>query len=138
MRTNKFSIGGLIEVRISSIVYWSYEDNFKPVFFFLFDEKILGAQKHVTPRSLCELEKLLTLLFSVSLFFFVSWFLLVTCFCAREIFLSKKKTNRLEIVLITSIYYTTIVMRQHFYFNRYMFAQSTAKSRFKFIVCWIV
>ena len=30
----------------------------------------------------------------------------MTCFCAREIF-SSKKINRLETVLITSIYYTT-------------------------------
>ena len=41
-------------------------------------------------------------------FCFVSWFLLVTCFCVREIF-SSKKINRLEIVLITSLYYTTEV-----------------------------
>ena len=41
-------------------------------------------------------------------FCFVSWFLLVTCFCAREIF-SSKKINRLEIVLITSFYNTTSV-----------------------------
>ena len=40
-------------------------------------------------------------------FCFVSWFLLVAGFCGRKIFLSKKKKNRLEIVLITSIYYTT-------------------------------
>ena len=28
-------------------------------------------------------------------------------FCAREIFSKKKKKNRLEIVLITSLYYTS-------------------------------
>ena len=39
-------------------------------FFFFFDEKISGVQKHVTPRSLCGCEKLLSLLFSVSLFLF--------------------------------------------------------------------
>ena len=33
--TNKSSIGGLIEVHVSSIVKWSYQDNFKPVFFFM-------------------------------------------------------------------------------------------------------
>ena len=32
------------------------------------------------------------------------------CFCAREIF-SSKKINKLEIVLITSIYYTTNVKK---------------------------
>ena len=39
-------------------------------------------------------------------FCFVSWFSLVTCFCAREIFSSKKKVNRLEIVRIASFYNT--------------------------------
>ena len=40
------------------------------LFFFFFDEKISRVQKHVTPRSLCGCEKLLSLLFSVSLFLF--------------------------------------------------------------------
>ena len=35
----------------------------------------------------------------------------VTCFCACEIF-SSKKINRLEIVLITSIYYSTNLKRK--------------------------
>ena len=39
-------------------------------------------------------------------FCFVSWFLLVTCFCECKIF-SSNKINRLEIILITSIYNTT-------------------------------
>ena len=38
--------------------------------FIFFDEKILRAQKHVMPTSLCMREKLLSLLFSVSLFLF--------------------------------------------------------------------
>ena len=33
----------------SSIVYWGYQDNFKPVYFF--DEKISHAQKHVTSKN---------------------------------------------------------------------------------------
>ena len=45
MRANKFSIGGLRGVHVSSIVNWGYEDNFKPVYFFFY-EKILIAQKH--------------------------------------------------------------------------------------------
>ena len=41
-------------------------------------------------------------------FTFVSWFLLVMCFCVQKIFSSKKKKkkDRLDIVLITSIYNT--------------------------------
>ena len=35
MHTNKFSIGGLIGVHASSIVYWGYQDNFKPVYLFI-------------------------------------------------------------------------------------------------------
>ena len=46
MRANKFSIGGLRGVHVSSIVNWGYEDNFKPVYLFFFYEKILIAQKH--------------------------------------------------------------------------------------------
>ena len=44
---------------LSSIVKWDYQDNFKPVYFFL-KEKVSRAQKHVTPRSLCAREKLLS------------------------------------------------------------------------------
>ena len=39
----------------------------------------------------------------------VSWFSLVTCICARIIFSSKKKINRLEIVRIASFCNTTKV-----------------------------
>ena len=48
MCTNKFSIGGLIGVHVSSIVKWFYQDNFKSVylFIFLFYEKISHSQKH--------------------------------------------------------------------------------------------
>ena len=42
------------------------------LFIYLFDENILRALKHVTPRSLCAREKLLSLLFSVRLFSFAS------------------------------------------------------------------
>ena len=35
MRTNKFSIGGLRGVYVSSIGNWGYEANFKAVYFFL-------------------------------------------------------------------------------------------------------
>ena len=52
MRTNKFSIGGLIGVHISSIVYWGYQDNFKPVYLFIFfNEKISRAQKEIKPKT---------------------------------------------------------------------------------------
>ena len=50
MRTNKFLIGRLIGVHANSLVYWGYQDNFKPVYYF-FDEKISRAQKHVTSKN---------------------------------------------------------------------------------------
>ena len=67
----------IIQGRISSNVKWGCQDNFKPVYFF-FDEKISRvqkAQKRKTNdfyplKSLCVLEKLLPLLFSVKLFLF--------------------------------------------------------------------
>ena len=35
MELNKGSIGGLIGVRVIIIVKWDYQDNFKPVYFFM-------------------------------------------------------------------------------------------------------
>ena len=36
----------------SSIVYWGYQDNFKPVYlFFFFEKKISRAQKHVSSKN---------------------------------------------------------------------------------------
>ena len=47
MRTNKFSIGKLRGVHVSSMVKWGYQDNCKPAsIFFFFYEKISHAQKH--------------------------------------------------------------------------------------------
>ena len=137
MRTNKFSIGGLIEVRTSSIVYWSYEDNFKPVFFFFFTKRFWEHKNTSHPEVYASLKNCWLCCLALAYFFLLADFCLWHVFVRTKSF-RQKKTNRLEIVLITSIYYTTIVMPQHFYFNRYMFALSTAKSRFKFIVCWIV
>ena len=78
---------------------------------FFFDEKILCSQKYITLRSFCAREKLLPLLFSVSLFLFCQ--LIFDCevfLCARNLFVKKKKKlNRLEIVLITSLYNTTFL-----------------------------
>ena len=44
MCVNRSSIGGLIGVHVSSIVYWGYQDNFKPAYFFY--EKNFHAKKH--------------------------------------------------------------------------------------------
>ena len=63
--------------------------------FIFFDEKISRAQKHVTPRSLCAREKLLPLLFSVSLFLFCQLIFACDVFlCARNIFVKKKKKKK--------------------------------------------
>ena len=80
MHANKFLIGGFIGVHVSSIVNWGYQDNFKPIYLFIyfFDKKTLHAQKaqkrktnNFDPlKSLCAHKKLLSLLFSVSLFLF--------------------------------------------------------------------
>ena len=50
MRVNRGSIGGLIEVHISSLVKWGYQDNFKPVCLF-FCEKILRVQKRNSTKT---------------------------------------------------------------------------------------
>ena len=86
---------------------------------FVFYGKISRAQKapkHKTInfhplRSFRERKKLLSLLFSVSLFLFC-WLIfgVDVLFCARDLFVKKKIiTNRLEIVLITSLFYTAVM-----------------------------
>ena len=104
MHTNKFLIGRLIGVHLSSIVKWGYLDNFKPVYFF--NKKISHAQKHVTPRSLYACEKLLSLLFSVILFLFC-WLIFACDMFLHKQNLFVKKINRLEIVQIASFYNIT-------------------------------
>ena len=49
MRANKFSIGGLRGVHVSSIVNWGYEDNFKPVYLF-FLRKNFNRTKTLTDK----------------------------------------------------------------------------------------
>ena len=49
MRTNKFSIGWLLRVHFSSIVYEAIR-TISSVFIFFY-EKILDAQKHVTSKN---------------------------------------------------------------------------------------
>ena len=92
VRTNKFSIGGLIGVHASIIVKWDYQDNFKPVYLFtFFNEKISFAQKHVTSKNqLIKNKNKLTLNSKGNNFSRTHKPVSVTCFCAREIFSSKK------------------------------------------------
>ena len=87
----------------SSIVKWGYQENLKPVYFFLRKEK----QLTFTLLRVCACQNLLPLLFSVCLILFCWLKFACECFCAREIF--SKKINRFEIVLITTFYYTTDV-----------------------------
>ena len=95
-------------ILIISIVYWGYQDNFKPVYLFL--RKRFRAHKNTSFLEIYASEKNCCLCCLVLAYLcFVSWLLLVMCFCARKIFFSK---NRLEIVLITSVYNTT---PEHFY-----------------------
>ena len=105
MRTNKFSIGGLIGVHVSSVVD---EDNFKSVYFF-YENNFKGEKntKRKTNdfhplRSFCACKKMLPLLFSVPLFFFCKLIFACDVFYLRLKFFRKKKISWLEIVLITS------------------------------------
>ena len=113
MCTNKFSIGELIGVHVSSIVKWCYQDNFKTVDLF-FMKRFRVHKKHqivkqttFTLLKVCAHKKLLPLLFSVCLILFCWLMFACECFlCVRNFFI--KKINRLEIVLITSLYYTSV------------------------------
>ena len=76
-----------------------------------FYEKISRAQKSLKRKTNdfypLRREKLLPLLFSVCLICFFG--LLLVIVCARNLFVKKKKINRLEIVQIASFYNTTII-----------------------------
>ena len=79
-----------VKFSVSSIVYWDYQDNFKPVYFLL--TKRFRAHKNMSHLEVYARVKNCCLFSLVLAYFcFVTWFLLVTCFCAREIFSSKKK-----------------------------------------------
>ena len=107
--TNKFWIGGLIGVHLSSIVKWGYQNNFKPVCLF-FLRKELHAQEapkckinvfHPL-RSFCA-RKLLPLLFSVFPFLFC-WLVLVWfTFLYIQDFFAKKIIKWLEIAMTKSL-----------------------------------
>ena len=110
MHKNKFLIGGLIGMHASSIVYRGNQDNFKPVFFcfcFFFEEKISRAQKHGTKKNQLKNKNKLTVnnkgktIFHVGITFYV-WRVFV-----RAKSFHQNKIKRLEIIFITSIYYTT-------------------------------
>ena len=48
----EFSGSNEDESNYSSIVYWGHQDNFKPVYLFIFfDENISRAQKHITSKN---------------------------------------------------------------------------------------
>ena len=91
MRTNKFSIGGLIGVHLSSIVNWGYLNNFKPVYFFW--RKDFARTKTCHKRKSGHNQNKVTLNNKSNNFSRAHTLLGVTCFCAREIFSSKKKKN---------------------------------------------
>ena len=74
----------------SSIVYWGYQNNFKPICFF-FDKKISRAQKHVTSKNQLTKKNKLTLNNKVNNFSSSHKLLGMTCFCAPKIFSSKRK-----------------------------------------------
>ena len=114
MHANKFSIGGLIGVHVSSIVNWGYLGNFQSVYFFFPYRKILQVQKAQKCKSsefhplisLC-VQKTTAFVIFLRAYFLFYWLIFVCqCFCTRGIFLSEK-INRLEIVPIASIHYAT-------------------------------
>ena len=45
MRTNEFSIGGLVRLHVSSIAKWGYQDNLNPAYLFIFLPKIFEHTK---------------------------------------------------------------------------------------------
>ena len=84
--------------------------------FFFFSKRFRSHKKPQSVRQatftlleVCARKKLLPLLFSVSLFLFC-WFIFAcdVFLCARNLFV-KKKINRLEIVLMASIYYLAVL-----------------------------
>ena len=103
MCTNKFSIGGLRGVHVSSIGNWGYGENFKPDYFFFFflrknftSTKTLTNAKQATftPLEVCAHKKPLPLLFFSSLIFVLLVNVCLWVFlCARNLFI-KTKINK--------------------------------------------
>ena len=118
MRTNKFSIGGLRGVYVSSIGNWGYEANFKAVYFFLRkDSARIKTLTNKKPTNKTKTSKqknnkgdnFLRAQFSkrvkVACFTFGAFY-------ALKIFSwKKKKKNRFKIISVTSTTYTTIIHR---------------------------
>ena len=113
----------------SSIVYRGYQDNFKPVFFLVFTKRFCAHKNMSHLEVYVRVKNCCLCCLVLAYFCFVSWFLLVTCFCARKIFSSKKKTTKKQKQkqkqnnnnnkkfdnLITSIYNTTALVHPNHY-----------------------
>ena len=108
MCTDKFSIGRLIKVHVSSIVNEAIKTISSQFFFFY--EKILSVQKAPKPnhplRSFCAHKKTVAFIDFCSLIFaFVGWFWLICVFVRSKSFFKK---NKLALNCLDSlIYYTT-------------------------------
>ena len=85
-----------VSADVSSIVKGGYQENFEPVYFFY--ENVLSVKKHQTrkkrllpSKKFLRAQKLLPLLFSVSLILF-RWFIFAcdVLLCARNLFVKKK------------------------------------------------
>ena len=97
--------------KTTSIVYWGYQDNFKPVYLFIYffwEKDFARTKRRHTLEVYTRVKNCCLCCLVLAYFCFSLLILLVTCFCAREIFSLKKIIKSLEIVLITSIYNTTV------------------------------
>ena len=124
--------------KVSSILKRGYQDNFKPVFFF-FKENISCAQKH-SQGNINQQNKIKQTLKNKSNNFsraqkllkgWKSFALRLVLFVRLKPF--REKINRLEIVLITSIFYTTDVY--------WLYVLAMSRTRFRVnphsIVAWM-
>ena len=99
----------------SSIVYWGYQDNFKPIYYFFWWKDFACTKtRHMLEVYVCMKNCCLCCLV-LAYFCFVCWFLLVTCFCAHETFSSKKKNKQAWNCLdnLNILYYWGVPLSSH-------------------------
>ena len=133
MHTNKPSVGGLIGVHVSSIEKWVYQDNFEPVYLFIYLQKgfeYKKAPKRKTNdfyplRHFCAHKK-------CGLCCLVFFFLLVD-FCLWRVFVGSKSHRK-------KLHYTTTLfiyrLQQKYRFTLLLWCSST--SIFGCFLCTII
>ena len=92
-----------MELDVSSLVNWGYQAHFKPVYSFSQKDFTRIKKQQMQTNDFCPLKRFRARKKQPPSLFLVHWFLFCECFCACKFF----SQNRLKMVLIASVNYTT-------------------------------